>query len=137
LSALYWFTVEFGLCREGEQVKAYGAGILSSFGELQYSVGLNATEKPKYLSFDAKLASESDYPITTYQPTYFVAESFVSAKEKIMEWIGQLKRPFGIRYNPFTQSVEILDSPKKLVNVVKSLQNELSSLQTALNCLEN
>ena len=36
LTKLYWFTVEFGVVREGNQVKGFGAGVLSSYGELQH-----------------------------------------------------------------------------------------------------
>lgn len=42
LAAIYWFTIEFGMCREDGKNKAYGAGILSSLGELEYCT----TDKP-------------------------------------------------------------------------------------------
>lgn len=35
LHQVYWFTVEFGLCKQGSDTRAFGAGLLSSFGELQ------------------------------------------------------------------------------------------------------
>ena len=33
---VYWYTVEFGVVREGSDIKAFGSGILSSYGELEY-----------------------------------------------------------------------------------------------------
>lgn len=45
----------------------------------QYSL----TEKPKLLPFDPEKTSVQKYPITEYQPVYFVAESFEDAKEKV------------------------------------------------------
>lgn len=48
LAAIYWFTLEFGMCKERGLKKAYGAGILSSFGELQYCL----SETPKYHALD-------------------------------------------------------------------------------------
>lgn len=76
----FWFTVEFGLCRQEGKLKAFGAGLLSSFGELQYCL----TEEPELHEFDPELTGDTKYPITTYQPVYFVANSFEDAKEKMM-----------------------------------------------------
>jgi phenylalanine-4-hydroxylase len=76
----YWFTVEFGLCRQNGELKAYGAGLLSSIGELQYSL----SGKPELKPFDPEVTGDQEYPITEYQPTYFVAESFDDVKDKLM-----------------------------------------------------
>lgn len=76
----FWFTVEFGLCRQDGELKAFGAGLLSSFGELQYCL----SDKPELREFEPAKTGLQKYPITEYQPIYYVAESFEDAKEKMM-----------------------------------------------------
>lgn len=73
LARLYWFTIEFGLIRQPEGLRAYGAGILSSPGELQYAL---ASPQPQRLPLDLERAMRTRYEIDRYQGTYFVIESF-------------------------------------------------------------
>lgn len=75
---LYWFTVEFGLCRENGQIRAYGAGLLSSFGELKHSL----SDKPELRNFEPEKTAIQPYQDLDYQDIYYVAESFDDAKEK-------------------------------------------------------
>mmetsp|Transcript_6302 Transcript_6302/g.9276 ORF Transcript_6302/g.9276 Transcript_6302/m.9276 type:complete len:251 (-) Transcript_6302:139-891(-) len=116
LARCYWFSVEFGLCRDGDndQIKAYGAGLLSSFGELEYACGeLNdGVEIPKIEPWDPYRASMQDFPITTYQPLYFLADSLQDAKIKMREYCEDLKRPFFAQYNFQTQTA-FIDRPVK------------------------
>ena len=69
LSRVFWFSVEFGVVREGGDVKAYGAGILSSFGEL------DAFRAADIRPFDIGAMGTQSYDITKYQPVLFAAES--------------------------------------------------------------
>ena len=73
LARLYWYTVEFGLIRERDGLRAYGAGVLSSAGELRHSV---TSPKPQRLGFDLERIMRTRYKIDSYQATYFVIDSF-------------------------------------------------------------
>lgn len=73
LARLYWYTVEFGLIMTRKGLRTYGAGILSSAGELPYCV---ESAKPHRLKFDLLRVMQSKYKIDTFQETYFVIESF-------------------------------------------------------------
>ena len=73
LARLYWYTIEFGLIKVGSSVKAYGAGLLSSGGELAYCV---EDPRPRRLPFDLERIMCTEYQIDRYQDTYFVIDSF-------------------------------------------------------------
>jgi phenylalanine-4-hydroxylase len=73
LARLYWTTVEFGLISTPAGLRAYGAGILSSAGELRYSL---ASPQPRRVAFDLQRLMRSRYKIDTFQASYFVVDSF-------------------------------------------------------------
>ena len=73
LSRLYWYTIEFGLIRQKNGLRAYGAGILSSAGELAHAV--KSTE-PQRIALDLLRCMRTRYNIDSYQQTYFVIDSF-------------------------------------------------------------
>ncbi|XP_065199964.1 protein henna [Planococcus citri] len=131
LATCYWFTVEFGLCRQDGQIKAFGAGLLSSFGELEYCV----SDKPELRPFEPEKTAVQSYPITEYQPVYYVAESFEDAKNKMIEFSQTIPREFTVRYNPYTQSVELLTSKSQVEGVVKKLSGDILLLLEALRKL--
>ncbi|XP_076298472.1 tyrosine hydroxylase ple isoform X1 [Lasioglossum baleicum] len=129
LSTIYWFTVEFGLCKEGQEVKAYGAGLLSAYGELLHSLSDKCERRP----FEPQTTAVQKYQDQEYQPIYFVAESFEDAKEKFRRWVATMSRPFEVRYDPHTQRVEVLDSVDRLENLVSQLNTEMTHLTNAIN----
>jgi phenylalanine-4-hydroxylase len=73
LARLYWFTIEFGLIKGNSGVKAYGAGLMSSGGELAYCID---DPRPRRLPFDLERIMRTEYLIDRYQDTYFVIDSF-------------------------------------------------------------
>jgi len=73
MGRFFWFTVEFGLMKDRDGVRAYGSGLLSSFGELKHSI-----ESPKVhrLPFKLDAVIHQEYDIDHYQPVLFYVDSF-------------------------------------------------------------
>lgn len=128
LATLYWFTIEFGLCKQNGQRKAYGAGLLSSFGELQHCL----SDKPEVFPLDPFKTCVQKYKVTEMQPVYFEAESFQDAKEKVMEYAKSIPRPFSVRYNAYTQSVEVINDMASMQKLVDDIKYDVDTLQDAL-----
>lgn len=69
-SRIFWFTLEFGVVHEDGAVKAYGAGLLSSYGEFE------SFRDAEIRRWDLLAMATQDYDITHYQPVLFAAASF-------------------------------------------------------------
>jgi phenylalanine-4-hydroxylase len=93
LARLYWFTVEFGLIRDTApgaapgKLAIFGAGIVSSKGESIYSLESPA---PHRLAFDLARVVRSEYRIDTFQPLYFVLDSFDSLIDAVRDHVPAL-----------------------------------------------
>jgi len=124
LATCYWFTIEFGITRQNGQLKAYGAGLLSSFGELEWCL----SGKPELKTFDPEVTGLQKYPITEHQPIYFVTESFEDAKQKMIDFAATIPRPFGVRYDPYTQSIQLLDSKRQIQKLLTNINHEMRTL---------
>jgi phenylalanine-4-hydroxylase len=77
VSKVFWFTLEFGVVHESDGLKAYGAGILSSPGEIEEFRGM--TIKP----LDLVAMGTTEYDITVYQDLLYAAESFTQVENVV------------------------------------------------------
>jgi phenylalanine-4-hydroxylase len=107
LTRLYWYTVEFGLIREAEGLRIYGAGILSSKGE---SLHCLESAAPNRIGFDLERVMRTRYRIDSYQKTYFVIDSY----EQLMEATGPDFTPIYARVaaQDAIPAGEVLDSDR-------------------------
>jgi phenylalanine-4-hydroxylase len=83
LGRLYWFTVEFGLKEEDGGIKAYGAGLLSSVGELEHAFGDDVERRP----FDFEEVINHDFTYSDLQPVLYVIPSYNYLKEITRKYI--------------------------------------------------
>ena len=88
LGRIYWFTIEFGLIREGGKLKIYGAGIISSFGETNNCL---KDDTVKY-DFDVKKILETPFRTDILQDKYFVIDSYGQLYRSIPEIKKQLEK---------------------------------------------
>ena len=83
LGRLYWFTVEFGMVEHEGDVKAYGAGLLSSFGELEHAFSDEVERRP----FDLEQVINHEYTYSDMQPVLYVIPSYAELKEVTRKYI--------------------------------------------------
>jgi monomeric phenylalanine-4-hydroxylase len=83
LGRLYWFTVEFGLIEEDGEIKAFGAGLLSSFGELENAFTDNVERRP----FNLEDVINQPYDYSDMQPVLYVIPSYAELKNVTRRYI--------------------------------------------------
>jgi len=87
LARLYWYTVEFGLVREADQLRIYGAGIVSSATESVFSL---EDPSPNRLGFDLERVMRTLYRIDDFQQVYFVIDSIEQLKRETLKDFGPI-----------------------------------------------
>ena len=85
LARFFWFTIEFGLMRQGKELRVYGSGLLSSYGEIAHSIDSPAVQRyPMQLEW----VINQYFEIDRYQPLLFIVDSF----DHLFDLVGELER---------------------------------------------
>jgi phenylalanine-4-hydroxylase len=85
LVQLYWYTLEFGVVREDGELKALGAGLLSSIDELSRALGPDVEHCP----FDPDVSADRPYDPTTFQTIYDVGDGLDATLARIDTWLDE------------------------------------------------
>lgn len=91
LARVYWYTVEFGLVRQSEGLRIYGAGIVSSATETRFSI---EDASPNRIGFELERVMRTLYRIDDFQESYFVVDK-----------LGDLLALAQIDFDPYYQRV--------------------------------
>jgi phenylalanine-4-hydroxylase len=85
MARFFWFTIEFGLMRGNGELKVYGSGLLSSYGEIAHSI-----ESPEVQRYPIQLewVINQYFEIDHYQPLLFIVDSF----DHLFDLVGELER---------------------------------------------
>lgn len=90
LARLYWFTVEFGLIKKGNELRIYGGGILSSPGETEYAM---YSDLPARIRLNLMDVFRTPYRIDIMQPLYYTIENIIDlielSKEDLMRYVRE------------------------------------------------
>ncbi|MCH2161569.1 MAG: phenylalanine 4-monooxygenase [Phycisphaerales bacterium] len=87
LARVFWFTVEFGLIRENDQLKLYGSGLISSPGESQHALDSSEVERRP---FDLDMVCDTTFEIDHYQPILYVLDSFEQLRDAMNDYAERI-----------------------------------------------
>lgn len=118
IGAIYWFTIEFGLCMEGKNVKFYGAGPGGSFGEIHHVESMIKNHREKIYRLDlVNNPPPTKFVVQDVQPFYYAADSFDNCLEQLDHYAESFYKPFHLIYDEKTNSYEC-DRSIKMKNFV-------------------
>jgi phenylalanine-4-hydroxylase len=107
MARFFWFTIEFGLIRESGSIRAYGSGLMSSFGEIAHAVDSpNVQRSP----FQLEWVIHQSFEIDHYQPLLFVVDSFqhlFDLVHRLEEWMKEGKLDHVAPGEPATSEADL------------------------------
>lgn len=87
------------------------------------------SDSPKQLPFSPTVTSVQEYTDEDLQPIYFYVESFEDMMQKMRDHVSTIKRSVDLRYDPITQSIQVIEHKDTLETLASSLRTEVRNLE--------